>query len=202
MKKMAVAALIIGFSLTALLSPVNAAQISFVSASASGSVNNSPSLVIDNSIPPEWQYWQTNTVWWNGTSPAITLDMGGAYTLEEIIISVDNNDSYRVDYSLNNSEWAQLFLISSGWGEVGSGMDTMSSISGDPEFIEGINFPAVSARYLRIQATGGDNMYSVGELQAFGAPVPVPPALILLGSGLIGLLGLGRKKALFSTVQG
>jgi hypothetical protein len=43
-----------------------------------------------------------------------------------------------------------------------------------------------------------DNLFSVSEIQAYGSsstdPVPEPATMFLLGSGLIGLAGYGRKK--------
>jgi len=43
------------------------------------------------------------------------------------------------------------------------------------------------------QATGGYQGQNINlDFQLYGAPVPVPPSLVLLGSGLLGLMGLRR----------
>ncbi len=56
---------------------------------------------------------------------------------------------------------------------------------------------SVTARYLKIYSTAGDNAYSVGELQAFGSfspsAVPEPGAIMIFGAGLLGLAGIARK---------
>ena len=176
---------------------VNATQISFSSVNVTGSYHNSLNFLTDDIIPGESGQWQNNTVWWNGTGTAFTFDMGSSYTLEDIILSVDNNDYYRVEYSSDNSVWNTLFSISRYDGEIGWGMDTMATSSTHSEYIPAIDFSPVNAQYLRIQATGGDNSYSIGEFQAFGEiqsnPVPEPATMFLLGSGLAGLAGFRKK---------
>lgn len=160
-----------------------------------GTYYHDKALIIDGLFPAEGSVWTgSQCVYWYGTGPWFTIDLGNSYWVEDIVVQVDNNDNYKVDYSTDGSSWTNLLYISSGYGEIGWGMDTMSTISGDPEYISQLDFSAkVEARYLKIYATGGDNMYSVSELQAYGTPVPLPGALWLLGSGFIGLLGLGRR---------
>lgn len=186
---------ILASALLILSANTNAALLTPVSFTASSSVNN-PVNVADNIFPPEGGQWQTNTAWWTGTTPVIHFSYSQVFNVEEILLSVDNNDDYSVEYSLDNSTWTNLFSISSSYGEVGWGMDTMSTLSSNPEYIAALDFSPVQAQFLRIFATGGDNLYSVGEFQAFGSAVsavPVPAAAFLFAPALMGFLGFRRK---------
>jgi hypothetical protein len=172
-----------------LLSSAQAGPIAVSSATGAGSYQNAADLLVDGYVPAEWTVWTAGTnVWWYGTEPAFTLDFGGVYRLEGILIQVDNNDWYKIEYSLNNSTWNELFVIPSYIGDVGWGMDTFTP----PE----IAFAPVNARYIRAFAIGGDNCYAISEIQAFGTTansVPEPTTMLLLGFGLIGLAGVRRK---------
>ncbi len=90
-----------------------------------------------------------------------------------------------------------LFEVNASYGEIGCGMDTMSTDSSDLEYISRIDFAPISARYLCITASGGDNLYAASELQVYGtavASVTEPCTMLLLGSGLLGLACAGRKR--------
>jgi hypothetical protein len=179
------------------VSSVSATElIPFAAVSGTGTYTGDLALLTNDFFPNEGAHWQLNTVWWQyqENTAIFNFDMGKLYNVEDMILSVDNNDSYRVDYSTDNNNWQMLFEISNTYGEIGWGMDTMGTSSNLAEYVYQIDFNPVTAQYLRIYATGGDHLYSVGEFQAFGTtPVPEPATLILFGSGLAGLAGLRRK---------
>lgn len=191
MKKLSVSAIALSGLLLAH-SGAFAAQVSPVSVSGYGSYNNSPTLITDGNIPAEYTDWTNQqNVWWQGTGVELVIDFGSIRSITDVLVSVDNNDDYLVEWG--GGTWTPLFAISSSQGNVGYGMDTMSTDSNHPEYIAELDFAPVQTQYLRIRATGGDNLYSVGELQAFGSPVPVPAAAWLFSSGLLGLIGLSRR---------
>ncbi|MFH1148062.1 MAG: hypothetical protein V1736_10205 [Pseudomonadota bacterium] len=175
-----------------------AATINPVGISETGTYHNDSNLMIDGYLPPEGTHWQSSfCVYWNGTTPAFVIDFGSPFDLQDIKFSVDNNDDYAIDYSLDGSNWSNLVIILSSYGNIAvspGGMDTMSSISTGPEYIPQLDFAPRQAQYLKVYATGGDNMYSIAELQSYGDPVPIPGAVYLLGSGLVGLVGLRRQR--------
>jgi len=182
-------------SLILFTSSANAALLTPTSLTSTVGIFND-SKAADSVIPNEGGNWQANTAFWYGTTPSLTLGFSEIFEIEDILVSVDNNDSYQIDYSTDGSSWATLLNISSSYGEVSNGMDTMSSLSGHSEYISGIDFSPVLAQYLRISATGGDNSYSVGELQAFGSnvsAVPIPAAVLMFAPALLGFFGLRRK---------
>jgi hypothetical protein len=75
--------------------------------------------------------------------------------LDDLILSVDNNDNYPVSYGVNGTDFAELLRILVSDGEIGGGMDTMSLIVGQSDYVLGIDFQPVAARYLRISALVG-----------------------------------------------
>ena len=180
-----------GLLLTLTLPGISQASLSMT---GTGSYNHSLSLLIDGNIPDEASSWTgSENIYWTGTTPAFTLDLGSLSEINDILVSVDNNDDYSVEWSTDNQSWNQLFTISHSVGEIGWGMDTMSTDSTNPEYISALDFAPVTAQYIRIFATGGDNKYAVGELQVSSSPVPVPSAVLLFASSLLGFLGFRRK---------
>lgn len=160
------------------LSSAHAAVIPVKSVTGTGTYSNNVSLLTNGVIPAEGTGWTNNTnVYWNGLTPTFTFQFNSVYSVDDMLIQVDNNDNYRIEYSLNGSTWSQLFTISSSDGTVGYGMDTFTKADKP--------FSPVNAQYIRVYATGGDNMYAISEVQTFGTPVPEPATLTLLGTGVL-----------------
>ncbi len=142
--------------------------------------------VVDGVFLPEGTQWNIDTVWWSTNTgysdQYITLDLGGLFNIDSFIVQADDNDSYEIEY-LNNSslEWTLVNVIG-GWG-----MRTRPEI-----FLPS----TITTSSLRISADLGDGFYSVSEIQAFGTPVPEPATMLLIGTGVAGLIGsrVRRKK--------
>jgi len=173
-----------------VFSTANASLITADSITGSGTYNNNADLIINNTYPAEGIAWtDAMNVWWYGTTPTFTIDFGELFDLDDVQISADLNDSYLVEWSTDASNWTDLFTIEISYGDINWGMDTMSTDSNHGEYVSGIDFSSVAARYLKVSATGGDGKYSIGELQAFGTsssvPVPEPMSLALFGLACI-----------------
>lgn len=143
--------------------------------------------ITDGVFLPENTQWDIGTVWWDehglaqGEEPYITLDLGGLYNIDSFIVQADNNDTYQLEYLDNGSlEWVDVVSLS-GWG-----MMTRPEI-----FLP----DTITTSALRFFATGGDDYYSVSEIQAFGSTatvVPEPSSMILFGAGLIAAMARRR----------
>ncbi|MEO1527466.1 MAG: PEP-CTERM sorting domain-containing protein [Planctomycetota bacterium] len=168
----------------------SASLLTPVSVTGTGSFNNSVGLLTDGFIPAEMTAWTdpANTWWFGQTGPAgvvFEFDYGSEHVIDDLTISADLNDSYQFDYSLDGVNWTSLVTVDASFGDVPAfGMDTMTSIAGDAEYVGGMDFTSVNARFLRAYSIGGDNAYSLGEVQAFGsavAAVPEPSSRAVFG---------------------
>ena len=133
--------------------------------------------VVDGLFLPEQTYWQTG-VWWNGLTPNIVINLGGLYQINSLTGQADDNDTYRVSYwDFGTSSWQTAWDVPQiySYGLVTRGPYSLPT--------------PITTDELKFEATGGDNNYAVSEIQAFGSQVPVPPSLLLLGSGLLGMAG-------------
>lgn len=106
-----------------------------------------------------------------------------------MIVQADDNDAYRVEY-WDGSAWQTAWEVPNYYA-YGWGLQTRPNPDNNNEKYS-LPSPIMTDK-LRFLATSGDNGYSVSEIQAFGEAVvvPLPGTLILLASGVSGLLGVG-----------
>lgn len=134
-----------------------------------GFFTNTVRLLIDGQSPPEGSAWNSeHNIYWERSDTHFILDLGGEFIVTGLLLQVDGNDGYNVDYSLDGSDYIPLVQIRENHGDVASGMDTISTIPGDPHFVDGLEFDPVSARFIKVTALEGDQKFAMSEIQLFG----------------------------------
>jgi hypothetical protein len=154
-----------------------------------GSSLAAQSSIADGLFVAEQTQWNSGSWWWDedptvNASPVVTtIHLNQLYTIDSFTVQADNNDTYRLEY------WdGAAFQLAWDIPAI-AGFGLMTRTSG--------LLPSFSTDLLRFTATGGDNYYSVSEIQANGFPtaVPEPATVLLLGSGLLGVARRYRKRA-------
>lgn len=175
MKTLALAAI-----LALCSSLLHAAPIATTVSTTNNGYKGSLGLLNDGFFPSQGTDADGNaTVWWNGNGAdkVFQFTFDALYRLEDVSLSVDNDDPYALEYSADNVNWYALFAIAANLGEINAGTDTISTVPDDPEYIAQIEFSPVQAQYVRISADGGTKPYAIGELAFFGTPVAQPESL-------------------------
>ena len=153
-----------------------------------------PELAIDNNTYGIWvpgdgngnTITHTNSeyeAWWQ-------VDLGNTYNIEQIDIwnRTDIGVEDRLhDFTLSildsglNPVWSQLYDEIAGVHEIFGSMGTGILAAG---------------QYVKVQFSGHAEYLSLAEVQVWGepTPVPIPAAVWLFGSGLLGLIGFSRRK--------
>ena len=163
----------------------------------SGQTVNSQT-VVDGIFFPKNRQWDQGPVWWDdrdGVANHLVIDLGGTFTLESFVIQADDNDAYLLEYwNPDTAVWQTAWNLPN-YNNLGWGMQTRPNVYNNLErYTLG---STITTDALRFSGNLGnsDRLFSVSEIQAFGhaSPVPLPAAVWLFGSGLIGL-GLFRRK--------
>ncbi|MGD8540617.1 MAG: hypothetical protein PVI66_18035, partial [Candidatus Aminicenantes bacterium] len=130
---------------------------------------NSVRLLIDGQSPPEGSAWDSShNIYWEQSDTYFIIDLGGEFFIHGILLQVDGNDNYRIDYSLDGLDYVSLFEIREDHGDIASGMDTMSTFPEDPHFVPELEFEPLLTRFIRISAQAGDSKFAMSEVQIFG----------------------------------
>jgi hypothetical protein len=152
-----------------------------------GSLAPAQSLT-DGNFASEGTLWNKGSVYWDTRKPgqandSIEINLAATYAITHFTVQADNNDSYRVQY-LNNGVWTTAWDMNTS--------STHGLVTRDSGTL-----PVIETSKLRIIQIGGDQEFSVSEVQAFGAAV-VPElnttAMMAAGLGLLGFM-VRRKRS-------
>ncbi len=115
-----------------------------------------PEVMRDGIADWEGANWDTSNTAIIGKDGFIEYDLGEELPIGAALIQADNNDNYFLDGSLDGKTWTQLWKA-------------------QPDPLPGVRTRTIKtlngrARYLKLYARGGDNLFSVGELQVFTRP--------------------------------
>ena len=150
-----------------------------------GEYSNSASLIIDGQMPPQGAEWNgPRCVYWEGAQARFVIAMDGVYRITGLTLQADNNDDYVIEASMEGTTFFPLLVVKGDWGEVFTGMQTLSTLSDDSHFLPEMTIKPVQAKYLRLSARGGDEAYAVSELLIYGSKVQsdsVPPVVVTDG---------------------
>ncbi len=146
---------------------------------AAGSANGADlSTLTDGVFFAPGTQWQTDTVWWNGTSTVVEIALSDVFEIGGAIVQADNNDTYVMSYRDMDTGVFQML-----WEVVpvlGAGMRTRPN---DDDNTAVFAFSqTVMTDTIRIQAVSGDNNYSLSEVQVFAIPAPAT-AMGVVGFG-------------------
>lgn len=193
-KKMAMAAVLLGASTLAgaAFADSNIALDKSVTLNGSfGGVDGGTlapaSSLTDGAFATEGTVWNQGSVFWDTgvaaqANDSIEINLAATYAITHFTIQADNNDNYQVQY-LNNGVWTTAWNVGTS--------DTHGLVTRDSG-----SLPVIETDALRIVQIGGDQKFSVAEVQAFGAAV-VPEAnttaMLAAGLGLLGFM-IRRKR--------
>lgn len=186
MKKM-----LVMLSLALIGSAAIAAPVPVLGVSAYGSGNpfeNAPALIADGVIPSAWN--GEGSFFWSGKGKWVALAFDQVYALQDLVLSADPGDSYRVHLVLNDGSWSEAFLLPAPGGDKAHGNESKNKNGGSGKGGPG---GELEARWLSfagddaepVLATGlliagaNDNKnghYAISKLSLRGTPVAVAPA--------------------------
>ena len=123
--------------------------------------------VIDGEFLPRGKRWDQGAVWWDATDNApraILIKLAATYYISGLVAQADNNDVYDVSYwDAPSAQWKAAWTLRTGGGW---GLQTRPNPTDATERF--VLDPPIRTHTLRVRATGGDRLYSVAEVQAFG----------------------------------
>lgn len=115
-----------------------------------------PQRMTDGVAAPEGDEWKSTRTSIISPKGFAIWDLGEEKAIRAALLQGDNNDDYLLEASIDNQTWNPLWRVHT-VGDPGLRLRTIRTLE-------------VSARYVRLTARGGDNSYSVSELELHSSP--------------------------------
>lgn len=167
--------------------PASAATLA-TTVSATGSYNGDLAVLNDGFVPADGTaYNAPEQVNFTNAPAEFRFSFGTQVTVDSLLANVDNNDTYTFSF-FDGTTLVGLLNIGAGEGSVGNGVETFNRI-----------FAPTLATSVVVSASGGDNLYSIGEVQFGGTavnavPEPATWAMMIGGFGLLGAASRRRTR--------
>ena len=148
---------------------LQASPIDPVGVTGEGEYTNDAQMLIDGYMPDQASTFDgPDCVFWSDPRVSFEIDLGSVYYVDRIVMQVDNNDDYLIEASLDGRYFSRMLFLNSQLGEIGWGMETVSTERGSRHYVP-LRFTPAKARYLRVSGHGGDRLYAVSEVRIFGS---------------------------------
>jgi hypothetical protein len=127
-------------------------------------------VVNDGRLAEEGSFWESANLALvlKDDQSNVIFDLGQVSDIRALVVQADNNDPYTVESSKDGVAYQPIWIAPA--TEIGLGLRTRYMSFAKPQ----------TARYLRVNARGGDSYYSISEVRAYcKLPKVWPPRLIL-----------------------
>jgi hypothetical protein len=141
----------------------------------------------DTGSPYNWSFWLTPDY----QGGYATINLQKLYSVTSFVVQ----DTHNRGYYDRGTIGFEILLSANGINFTPVVASAFTTSEWDNLTLVTYNISPTSAQYVEFLVTSYYG-YSAGinELDVYGNPVPLPPTVLLLGSGLVGLLGFRRFK--------
>jgi hypothetical protein len=147
--------------------------------------SNNPIYFSSNSSTPP--VYQNGGQWGNANSLLQSLYFNGTGTQQQVVVSTSNNNSFAYNFGSTPGDIGGLLTTA-------SSESTLTGLASGGTITQKLYYFADTANGSTAQDLALNLITnSAGTFTAADASTPIPPSFLLMGSGLLGMVGIRRK---------